>query len=260
MNTIKIRVTKNHLEVVRRNVITSGNVGYVECDFSFDHDWDGKEKNIVLISGQDPPVTDLIKDDKYVIPVSLLTRAWADVSEKPTKLKIGVYSTEETDENGITQRITSDFVELDIIPSSYIEGAMPPPPPRPDIYQQLLANMVTGISMTKDYKLQLVAGITPIGQPLDLRPCIEGVITQMVADGFQFVKYATDEEVKDMVMEVFGASSDDVASNDEVKDMVEDIFGTDHVENFNPEETPTGPYVDVATDEEVEGVVNDIFG
>ena len=197
MNTIKIRVTKNHIEIIKRNVITSDNVGYVECAFTFDSDWDGTTKNIVLINDKNLPVTDLIKDDKYVIPVSLLTRVWGN-NKKTSKLKIGVCGYRTINEQGDWQRITTDFAEIEIVPSSYMEDAMRPPETMPDIYQQLLANMVTDIALTEDGSIQLMAGTIPVGSPIDLKSYISTVN----------VEYATDDEVDAMLDAMYGVEID----------------------------------------------------
>lgn len=207
MNTIKIRVTKNHLEIVKRNIITSDNIGYVECVFTFDPDWDGATKNIVLINENNSPVTDLIRDDQYVIPVSLLTRVWGTSKGRPMKLRIGVVGYRSIEGQEELQRITTDFVEVDIVQGSYIEDAMKPSESKPDIYQQLLANLVTNIVLTEDGKVQLMAGAIPIGTPIDLQSYVNDVVVKMIDDGVKFVEYATDEDVDDVLDAVYGSEN-----------------------------------------------------
>ena len=166
MNVIKLQVKKNHMEVLQRNIITSGNIGYIECDFYFDEDWDGKQKHIVLICGSNPPVTDKIQNDKYIIPASVLARV-PEISGTPNlELKIGVYGVGGIDEIGELQRITSDFVKLSVIRGSYIEGQTPPGP-EDDIYLKIIAEKVTDIEFS-DGKLQLMASGVPIGEPVDI--------------------------------------------------------------------------------------------
>lgn len=167
MNTIKIQVKKNHLEVMRRNVITTDNKGYIEFEFVFDSDWDGKQKQITLIRENGSPFTDLIKDDKYIVPVSVI--ASEKNSRKNITLEVGVFAIDSE------QTITSDFVKLNITPGSYIRGKTPTEP-SPDIYQQIIADKVNGLQI-EDNQLTLLANGIPTGNSVVL-PTGIGITSQ----------------------------------------------------------------------------------
>ena len=81
---------------------------------------------------------------------------------------------------------------------------------------------------------------------------------------------ATDEEVGDVVDDIFAPESggttpdDEIATDEEVGDVVDDVFGTG-TESAPDEETPpdaeeTTPEDEIASDEEVNDLITDIFG
>lgn len=169
MNTIEIQVKKNHLEVKRRNVITSDNKNYVECAFSFDSDWDEAQKHIVMIVDGKAPETHLIENDRYVIPVSVIANTQGYKNRNNITLEIGVYGIRGE------QTITSDFVKMSIVPGSYLKGKTPAEP-APDIYQEIIAGKVNGLKI-EDNQLYLLANGVEVGNSVVL-PTGIGITSQ----------------------------------------------------------------------------------
>ena len=83
MEKIKLRVTENQIEVLKRPaVITAGTVG-LEAEFTFDSQWDTLSKILVFKAGE-KVVTKALTGDSCIVP-------W-EVLEQPKQwLRVGVY-------------------------------------------------------------------------------------------------------------------------------------------------------------------------
>ena len=83
MEKIKLRVTENQIEVLKRPaVITAGTVG-LEAEFSFDSQWDTLSKTLVFKAGE-KVVTTALTGDTCTVP-------WEVLKQPKQWLRVGVY-------------------------------------------------------------------------------------------------------------------------------------------------------------------------
>lgn len=122
---INVRATKNYIDVIARELLTSGSVNVYTVAFSFDSIWDGLDRTAVFQAG-DSKISVILDDtNQCQIP-------W-EVLENPHRtLKVGVYGTR----NG-TVVLPTVWVSLGEIKQGVSLGDNNQPP-TPDVYGQIL--------------------------------------------------------------------------------------------------------------------------
>lgn len=125
MNMINVRATKNYIDVIAREFLTSGSVNAYTVAFSFDSIWDGLDRTAVFQAG-DSKISVILDDtNQCQIP-------W-EVLENPRRtLEVGVYGTR----NG-TVVLPTVWVSLGEIKQGVSLGDNNQPP-TPDVYSQIL--------------------------------------------------------------------------------------------------------------------------
>lgn len=125
MNMINVRATKNYIDVIAREFLTSGSVNAYTVAFSFDSIWDGLDRTAVFQAG-DSKISVILDDtNQCQIP-------W-EVLENPRRtLEVGVYGTR----NG-TVVLPTAWVSLGEIKQGVSLGDNNQPP-TPDVYGQIL--------------------------------------------------------------------------------------------------------------------------
>lgn len=125
MNMINVRATKNYIDVIAREFLTSGSVNAYTVAFSFDSIWDGLDRTAVFQAG-DSKISVILDDtNQCQIP-------W-EVLENPRRtLEVGVYGTR----NG-TVVLPTVWVSLGEIKQGVSLGDNNQPP-TPDVYGQIL--------------------------------------------------------------------------------------------------------------------------
>ena len=123
---INVRATKNYIDVITRELLTSGSVNAYTVAFSFDSIWDGLDRTAVFQAG-DSKISVILDDtNQCQIP-------W-EVLENPRRtLEVGVYGTR----NG-TVVLPTVWVSLGEIKQGVSLGDNTQPP-TPDVYSQILA-------------------------------------------------------------------------------------------------------------------------
>lgn len=122
---INVRATKNYIDVIARELLTSGSVNAYTVAFSFDSIWDGLDRTAVFQAG-DSKISVILDDtNQCQIP-------W-EVLENPRRtLEVGVYGTR----NG-TVVLPTVWVSLGEIKQGVSLGDNNQPP-TPDVYGQIL--------------------------------------------------------------------------------------------------------------------------
>lgn len=122
---INVRATKNYIDVIAREFLTSGSVNAYTVAFSFDSIWDGLDRTAVFQAG-DSKISVILDDtNQCQIP-------W-EVLENPRRtLEVGVYGTR----NG-TVVLPTVWVSLGEIKQGVSLGDNNQPP-TPDVYGQIL--------------------------------------------------------------------------------------------------------------------------
>jgi len=195
-------------------LVTAGSVGTVSAEFSFDSAWDGWARTAVFRgAGESREVA--LTSDTCAVPWEAL--------RKEGYLQVGVYGVQGD------RRIPTIW-SAPIPVAAGASGADPAQPPTPDVYRQLLAGLGDLNGLKTADRSSLVAAINEL---------CRGGGSSAPDTG----ETATDEEVEELLGEIFGGSG-----------------GTEETppEAGGAEEPPSG--AETASDEEVEELFNDIFG
>lgn len=145
----QLKVSKNHLELLEKEIVTSGSVNTYLVEFQFQTDWDGMHKMAVFSAGDCIISVPLEDSNQCMIP-------W-EVMEKPgLALYVGVYGTKEEE-----VVLPTVWARLGLILPGTKTGAEPYPP-TPDAYQ-MLQNQMGDLEdlKTKDHT-SLVAAINEL--------------------------------------------------------------------------------------------------
>lgn len=141
IKTTKIKATKNNLEILEKEKLTSGSVNVYPVEFKFNSDWDGLTKTAVFRAGGKAVSVVLDETGKRTIP-------W-EVLEKPRYiLEVGVYGTK-----GETVVLPTIWADLGTIE----EGTEPgknAQEPTPSVYQQLIAQLDEGRTAAQEAAAQ----------------------------------------------------------------------------------------------------------
>lgn len=124
MATMALSATGSLLTVTTAIHLTSTQVEYDECDFTFDSAWDGYAKTAVFYADPANVVEVVLVADSCYIP-------WDAFASNKRYLYVGVYGTSGT------SVLPTNFVEVAVAPGANVEGT-PSTPPSESVYAQLL--------------------------------------------------------------------------------------------------------------------------
>lgn len=220
METIKLRVTENQIEVFKRpSVITAGTVG-LEAEFNFDSQWDILSKTLVFKAGE-KVVTKALTGDSCIVP-------W-EVLEQPKQwLRVGVYGA-----NGEgTVVIPTLWAEVAVIHTGADPTGDPATDPTAPIWQEALHLAEQGAAAEQELR----AGVDSLAQDLNLAhesPNLGDVFMELLAYD-RYNEYAlydhTDNRGNphDVTCEKIGAATveDILEVNEKTQNLDEEIANT----------------------------------
>lgn len=171
---------KNKLILQQKGPVTSGSVNVYTARFGFSREWAGLERIAVFRCGDKAVSVLLDESGECLVPWEVLTTGGQ-------RLEAGVYGT-----RGGETVLPTAWADLGMVLTgvSVPEGGAPP---RPEIWEEVLAKKGDRLGYTESGGLGLYAG----GELLSSVPGA-GAET------------AGDEDVEQMLDEVFGASRDDI--------------------------------------------------
>lgn len=140
-----LNASKAFLNVLQRELITSGAVHAFRCQFRFSGDWDGLDKTAVFCAGKDKISVVLGPDDTCDIPWEVLRNTCAD-------LHVGVYGTR--DDALILPTVWAHLGQIK-------PGASPgtnATPPTPDVYSQILSAATSAEELAQSVRDDADAG------------------------------------------------------------------------------------------------------
>nr|DAD96986.1 MAG TPA: hypothetical protein [Myoviridae sp. ctr0w28] len=144
-----LKANKNRLEVLEKELVTSGSVNVYPVSFQFSEDWEGLSRIAVFSAGNVTISLPLDETNQCQIP-------WEVMECPKLSLMAGVYGMRE--ESVVLPTI---WAELGAIRPGVTTGAEPSPP-TPDAYQKVLAEIGNLEDLTTADKSSLVAAINEV--------------------------------------------------------------------------------------------------
>lgn len=144
-----LKANKNRLEVMEKELVTSGSVNVYLVSFQFNEDWEGLSRIAVFSAGNVTISLPLDETNQCQIP-------WEVMECPKLSLMAGVYGMRE---GAIV--LPTIWASLGIIRPGVTTGAEPSPP-TPDAYQKVLAEIGNLEDLTTADKSSLVAAINEI--------------------------------------------------------------------------------------------------
>lgn len=145
----RLNTNKNRLEVLEKELVTSGSVNVYPVSFQFSEDWEGLSRIAVFSAGNVTISLPLDETNQCQIP-------WEVMECPKLSLMAGVYGMRE--ESVVLPTI---WAELGVIRPGVTTGAEPSPP-TPDAYQKVLAEIGNLEDLTTADKSSLVAAINEV--------------------------------------------------------------------------------------------------
>lgn len=176
-----LQVQKSKINVDQFEILTSGSVNVHHVRFMFSESWDGLKKTAVFKHGREARSILLDDSEECIIPWEVLTHPGGT-------LYAGVYGTK--DEEIVLPTVWAPLGE---VREGVITDAEEPIPPTPSIYDQILARLdKKGDRLAYENSiLSLLSGETELSS------------VPIVGGGGGDLEFATDEEVEEMLDDVF---------------------------------------------------------
>ena len=115
MQTLKIKVDKNNLKIINKEVLTSGTINAVECEIFFSNEWEKLTKTIIYILDDGRTFIDGIdiEKNKCIIP--------SEVLASKSDFAIGIYGITLI-ESMIKERYTTNIEYISVSEGCYMEN------------------------------------------------------------------------------------------------------------------------------------------
>ena len=172
-----LKANKNRLEVMEKELVTSGSVNVYLVSFQFNEDWEGLSRIAVFSAGNVTISLPLDETNQCQIP-------WEVMECPKLSLMAGVYGMRE---GAIV--LPTIWASLGVICPGVTTGAEPSPP-TPDAYQKVLAEIGNLEDLTTADKSSLVAAINEVhetggGGGTNYRPRPESNWRQHAGGGYR---------------------------------------------------------------------------
>ena len=125
MNTISLTANSNALTITDPVDLTTGQVNYTDCLFTFDAAWEGMAKTAVFYTNKTS------RKSLLIAPDGTCTVPWEDLLQTGI-LYIGVFGIKDA------VVLSTNFAVLRVKQGTYVIGEVPPPPTL-DVYVQIMA-------------------------------------------------------------------------------------------------------------------------
>lgn len=241
----RVQVDKTQLAVIDTEPTTSGSSQVYEIEFAFSPDWDGFKKTAVFMVEDERQqlvnTIDVLLDqtNRCKIPHEMFQMYGYIVT-------VGVYGIKEKSHILPTVVVNLTEVIRGVIPGEAVTAE-----PTPSVYEQILARMKSIDDAIANGML-----VGPPGRPGERGR--KGDTGERGLPGKSAYQYAVEggyEGTEEEFSQIMAGGGSSVATDEEVKEMLDEIFGSSS-SGGNP---PDWNLSDVATDEEVGEMLDDVF-
>ena len=141
-----LEADKSNLEVLQKELVTSGSANVYSVEFGFNEDWNEIDRVAVFTNGTEIISIPLDETNQCQVP-------WEVMKEPNKRLKGGVFGTK-----GETVVLPTIWADLGVIQQGVTMGAEPSAP-TPDAYQKILGMIGEMAGLTTEHKDTLVGAI-----------------------------------------------------------------------------------------------------